>query len=98
MRVISALFTACIVLTGCATQDQRETTSLVCPQNMAELDVLKTESQVAKCLGESNHTTSKPDGRHTRLYRYDGGIVVVFLFDKNGEVIRHRVYKDNLAE
>ena len=92
-------------LQGCtSTQSQpartatNTVTSASCPSNAAELGFLKTEQQVIGCLGQSNTTTSNPDGRHTALYRFKGGIIIVFLFSKDGSVIRHNAYQDSNAK
>lgn len=71
---------------------------IACPNTGAELDNLKTEQQVIKCFGKSSTVTSKPDGRHTALYEIKKGVLLVFLFDKDGAVIRNRVYQDNGAQ
>ena len=85
-----------LLLAGCASTNNQASSS--CPNNAAGLDNLQTESRVIECLGKSEKTTSKPDGRHTALYRFDGGLIVVFLFNKDGSVIRNRAYKDSLAQ
>ena len=89
-------------LTGCASSQAQTpaptaavSTPASCPTSAAELDSLKTEAQVTACFGESSTKTRKPDGRHTALYEFGKGVLVVFLFDKDGSVIRNRVYQDN---
>lgn len=65
-----------------------------CPTTGAELDRFKTEQQVLSCWGKPRHETSKPDGRHTGLYGFKNGLMIVFLYDANGNVIRNRAYQD----
>ena len=106
---MKATFTALVVaffLTGCATnpnnsqgqaqkQSSNSTTKPGCPSTGAELDILKTEEQVISCLGQSQYATSKPDGRHTGLYNFQGGLTIVFLYNSEGKVIRYRAYQDS---
>ena len=93
-----------LALQACATdapQGASQVTSdqpVTCPSSPAEYDSLHTETQVIKCFGKSSTVTSKPDGRHTALYEVKKGTLVVFLFDKDGSVIRNRLYQDNGAQ
>jgi hypothetical protein len=102
MLYVSRFF---IVLQGCAASQTHPRGSVVngnaavsCPTNAGQLESLKTEKQVTTCFGKSSTTTSQPDGRHTALYQFGAGVIVVFLFDKDGSVIRNRVYQDSNAK
>lgn len=80
-----------VVLSGCASTSSDVAKN--CPKNLSEFDMLKSETEVVTCLGEGGHQTSKPDGRHTRMYKFGDDISTVFLFEKNGDIIRHRSYQ-----
>ncbi len=95
-----------LILAGCAstpnnTQNHESPitnttpTENQCPSTGAELNTLKSEENVVHCFGQPLAVTSKPDGLHTGLYKLKTGIIIVFLYDSNGSVIRHRAYKSN---
>lgn len=69
-------------------------TKTECPTTGAELVNLKTEQKVLQCFGKPRHETSKPDGLHTGLYEFSNGLTVVFLYDKEGNVLKHQGYRD----
>lgn len=103
--VLSALI-AVTLLSGCAsntTKQQNQSaakdkspSSHECPKTGAELDMLKSEEHVISCLGQPKHVTSRPDGQHTGLYDFKGGLSIVFLYGADRKVIRYRAYQDNL--
>lgn len=104
MKLVCAALALTFLLNGCASNQNRspnaaqDRTSVVagldCPSTGAELDVFKSEEHVISCLGRPQHVTSNPDGRHTGLYRFNEGIIIVFLYDADDNVIRHQAYKD----
>ena len=96
MNKLVILIAGLIMFSGCASTSNQ--TSSTCPSNAGDLDSFQTESRVIECLGKSGTITNNPDGRHTALYKFSGGIRVVFLFNKDGSVIRNRVYEDSLAK
>ena len=98
MRKFSLAISAMLMLGGCAstpsnTLNDRDEGSFECPTTGAGLTDFKTEKHVLSCLGNPINETSKPDGRHTGLYEFNGGITIVYLYDANGNVIKNQVYK-----
>jgi PBP1b-binding outer membrane lipoprotein LpoB len=92
MKKYISLSVLLFLLNGCASTSNDKSAN--CPSNLSELDMLKAEAEVVQCFGDSVHETSKPDGRHTRMYKFSGNISTVFVFDKDGNVIRNRSYKE----
>jgi hypothetical protein len=109
MKFVLSSLIAAIFLSGCAsntTSQQNQTSAknsnassnYECPKTGAELDLLKSEEHVISCLGQPKHVTSKPDGRHTGLYDFKGGLSIVFLYGADQKVIRYRAYQDDLRK
>lgn len=99
MKFVLTSLATIATLAACTTTPLSSTipaaeTKFVCPSTGGELDNFKTEKQVISCLGKPRHETSQPDGRHTGLYGFSGGLTIVFLYDESGNVIRNRAYKD----
>lgn len=99
---ICLLAAGVFVLQGCALGASQPSPSQVaaapsCSIDAEGLNALTTQKQVTACFGKSRVTTRNDDGRHTALYRFDGGHIIVFLFDKRGSVIRYRAYQDEMA-
>lgn len=99
MKSFISAIVVVLMVSGCSTAptgsaNNSTQSNYQCPTTGAELDKFKTEQQVLSCLGKPRHETSKPDGRHTGLYDFKNGLMIVFLYDANGNVIRNRAFQD----
>ncbi len=90
MYKLVSIFLGSILLSGCASTPEIEGG---CPQNLAEMDRLKFESQVIKCFGEPSTKMNGEDETYTALYNLVKGTSTIFLYEKDGKVIRNRSYQ-----
>lgn len=109
MKLLSTAIALTFILTGCVSsqnsyqhQEPERTkisgNSRECPKNGAELDLLKSEAHVKFCLGEPAYITREDEGRHTGLYHFSGGAMIVFLHDASGNVLKYGGYQSGQSQ
>lgn len=99
-RVVASLVSF-VLICGTAISAEPEPTNpesaeIPCPRAPGEYVAGEsTSALVLRCLGKPHHEDHNPDGRFTYLYNLNQSATVVFLFDSQNKLIRHRGYKQN---